>query len=351
MRLRLDSPKQALGSLLKRRFSLLGGLALVLLIPALAACGGNEDTLTIYSGRSENLVQPIVDQFASATGVEVKVRYGSTAQMANTILEEGRKSPADVFFAQDAGALGAVAAAGLLDTLPDSILEKVDHKYRSRNKEWVGLSGRARVVAYNTDRVSPEDLPDSILDFTDPKWRGRIGWPPLNGSFQAFVTALRLVHGEDAARQWLEGIKANGAQEYPNNRTALLGVASGEVDVAFVNHYYLHGFLRDQGEGFNARNHYTGNGDVGALVNVAGAAILKSSDNQELARRFLDFMLSQLAQRYFAEETFEYPLAAGVPPPQGLVTLEELQPPDIDLSNLQDLQGTLELLREVDLVP
>jgi len=183
-------------------------LALLSLL-AVAACGGDdEETLTIYSGRSESLVQPILDQFADESGIKVRVRYGDTAELAATILEEGDNSPADVFFAQDAGALGALAEAGLLKTLPRTVLDLVPSEYRSRADLWVGISGRARVVAYNTDALSPSDLPDSIFGFTDPKWKGRIGWAPQNGSFQAFVTGLRVLEGDAAARgcrAWLAG--------------------------------------------------------------------------------------------------------------------------------------------------
>ena len=181
-------------------------LLALLSLSAIVACGGDDaETLTIYSGRSESLVQPILDQFEEESGVKVRVRYGDTAELAATILEEGGNSPADVFFAQDAGALGALADAGLLKTLPSMVLDLAPSQYRSQADLWVGISGRARVVAYNTDVLSPDDLPDSIFGFTAPEWEGRIGWAPQNGSFQAFVTGLRVLEGDDAARDWLEG--------------------------------------------------------------------------------------------------------------------------------------------------
>ncbi|RLC56837.1 MAG: iron ABC transporter substrate-binding protein [Chloroflexi bacterium] len=319
---------------------------------AVAACGGDdEETLTIYSGRSESLVQPILDQFADESGIKVRVRYGDTAELAATILEEGDNSPADVFFAQDAGALGALAEAGLLKTLPRTVLDLVPSEYRSRADLWVGISGRARVVAYNTDALSPSDLPDSIFGFTDPKWKGRIGWAPQNGSFQAFVTGLRVLEGDAAARGWLEGIQANDPTEYPNNTTSVEGVANGEVDVAFVNHYYLYRFLDEKGEGFKARNYYTGPGDAGSLVNIAGAGILETTNSNDLAEQFLKYMLGTEAQQYFADETYEYPVIDGIAILDGLVPLSEVQPPDIDLSDLSDLNGTLDLLKETGALP
>ena len=306
----------------------------------------DEGTLVVYSGRNEELVGPIIERFEEESGIDVEVRYGDTAELAATILEEGGNSPADVFLSQDAGALGAVADRGLLSPLPESALGRVDERFRSPEGEWVGVSGRARVVAYNTEALSEEDLPDSIFGFTEPQWEGRIGWAPTNGSFQAFVTALRVIEGEDAARQWLEGIQANDPRVYDNNIAILEAVASGEVDIGFVNHYYLFRKLEEQGEGFPVRNYYLKNGDPGALVNVAGVGILRTADNPEEARRFVDFLLSEEAQQYFADVTFEYPLVEGVPINEELVPLSEVETPNIDLSNLDDLEGTLELLRE-----
>jgi iron(III) transport system substrate-binding protein len=316
-------------------------------IAVAAGCGGDdEESITIYSGRTESLVQPLLERFAEETGIGIKVRYGDTAELAATMLEEGDNSPADVFFAQDAGALGALAAEGMLAELPEGTISSVPETFRSNENVWVGTSGRSRVVAYNTEELTPEDLPDSILDFTDPEWRGRIGWAPTNGSFQAFVTALRLLEGEDGAREWLEGIEANEPTEYPNNVTALEGVASGEVDVAFVNHYYLYQFLADQGDDFKARNYYTAPGDPGALVNVAGVGVLETTDKREATERFVEFLLQPEAQQYFADETFEYPVMPGIEPSHDIVPIEDLQPPDVDLSDLTDLEGTLNLLRD-----
>jgi iron(III) transport system substrate-binding protein len=305
-----------------------------------------EGTLVIYSGRSEELVGPVFEQFEERTGIDVQVRYGDTAELAATILEEGENSPADLFFAQDPGALGALQDEGRFQPLPQAVLDRVPERFRSPDGVWVGTSGRARVVAYNTEELDENDLPPSILDFTDPKWEGKIGWAPTNGSFQAFVTALRVLEGEDVARDWLEGIQANDPFEYPDNLTAVEGVASGEVQVAFVNHYYLFQVMEEQGEEVPVRNYYLKNGDPGALVLAAGAGILDTAQNTEAARSFLEYVLSEEAQQYFADETYEYPLREGVEINEDLVPLSEIQSPNIDLSNLDDLQGTLELLQE-----
>ena len=225
---------------------------------ALSACGsGNDNSVTVYSGRSESLVQSLLAQFEEETGIEVLVRYASTSGTVALLLEEGDNSPADIVLLQDAGALGALEKEGMLRSLPSEILDRVEPRFRSRNGSWVGLSGRARTVVYNVEAVDPErDLPNSILDFTDPKWSGRIGWAPVNGSFQAFVTALRVTMGDDAAIAWLEGINANEPTSFPNNTSIVEAVGRGDVEVGFVNHYYMHQFLAERGEGFGARNYY-----------------------------------------------------------------------------------------------
>lgn len=331
---------------------LAGAGALALAALAFTGCGGGDSsTLTIYSGRTQSLVGPLLERYADETGVNVEVRYAGTSELAATILEEGGNSPADVFFAQDAGALGALAKEGRLAALPEATLDLVDARFRSDDGNWVGVSARARVIAYNTDSIDPADLPDSILDFTDPKWKGRIGWSPTNGSFQAFVTALRLLDGEDGARAWLEGIKANDPVSFPGNLPALEAVASGELDVAFINHYYLYQLRKETGGAVDAANYFLAGGDPGALVNVAGVGVLDSADSSEEAQAFINWLLEEEAQRYFATETHEYPLINGVAPEQDLIPLDEIQSPELDLSDLDDLEGTLKLLRETGVLP
>ena len=307
-------------------------------------------SLTVYSGRSENLVGPLIAQFEDETGIDVEVRYCDTAEMAGAILEEGENSPADVYYGQDAGALGALSAADRLAPLDQEVLDRVDPQFRSPEGEWVGVSGRARVVVYNTDALSEDDLPDSILGFTDPKWKGKIGWAPTNGSFQAFVTALRVLEGEEGARAWLEGIAANEPKVYENNSSIVKAVAAGEVPVGFVNHYYLFQLGSTGDDVSKAANKYYTDGDPGALVNVAGVGVVDTADNTDAAGRFVRFLLDTPAQEYFAAETFEIPLVEGVAADPALPDLESLQQPDLDLSQLEDLEGTQELLTEVGVV-
>jgi len=327
----------------------LAPLALAAFALGAVACGdddgGDGKSVTVYSGRSESLVKPLFEQFTKDTGIEVKVKYGDTAELAALIAEEGSKSPADVFFAQDAGALGALRAEDSFEKLADSVTGLVAADYRSPDGTWVGVSGRARVIVYNPKLVQESELPDSVQDLTDAAWKGKVGWAPTNGSFQAFVTGLRKVEGEDGAKAWLEGMLKNGVKVYQDNKSIVSAVAAGEIELGLVNHYYLYGFLKDQGESFNARNHYTAAGDAGSLVNVAGVGILKSAPNQGAAEKLISYLLGESAQKYFSEQTFEYPLVSGVAADSRIKPLTEVKPPALDLSDLQDLQGTLALLR------
>lgn len=303
--------------------------------------------LAVYSGRNENLIGPLLDEFKTESGIDLEVRYGDSAELAALILEEGNNSPADIFFAQDAGSLGAVAKENRFATLPDNILNLVDARFRSDAGLWIGVSGRARAVVYNTDKLSESDIPASILDFTDVKWKGKLGWAPTNGSFQAFITALRLLRGDAVARGWLEGIKANGAKNYQSNDVIVQAVVNGEVEAGFVNHYYLLRMEAEAGKDLPAANFIYKNGDPGALVNAAGIGILQSSKRVDSARALVEFLFEQDAQQYFAEQTWEYPLAAGVTADPKLTPLADIQTPAIDLSNLSDLEGTLTMLRDV----
>lgn len=323
------------------------GIAAALLL-FLAASAASAEQLVVYSGRTEALIGPALDQFTKETGIRVAVRYGGTSELAAAILEEGRNSPADVFIAQDAGALGALEKAGRLAKLPESLAAKVDERLRSADGRWVAISGRARVVAYNTRLLSEDDLPETLWGFTDPKWRGKIGWPPTNGSFQAFVTALRILEGDKRAEAWLRGILANNPRVYPNNATIVEAISRGEIEIGFVNHYYLYRFLAEQGDAFPVRNYHT-RGDAGAIINVAGVGILEVSKEKEAAQRLVEYLLSNDAQRYFAAETYEYPVAldADVAVDPRLTPLEAIETPDLDLSDLDDLEGTLEMLQQV----
>ena len=336
-----------------RAFFVMGLIAVAAML--LAACSGGDDgdlssgdkTLVVYSGREETLVGAAIKAFEEKTGIDVQVRYASTAAIAAQILEEGSNSPADVVFLQDAGGLGALSKSGRLEALDKALLDRVDAKYRSSKGDWVGTTGRVRVVVYNKQKIVPErDLPKSILEFTDPKWKGKIGWAPTNASLQAFVTALRVTKGDGAARSWIEGIKANSPKAYPNNTAVVEAVAAGEVEVGFVNHYYLHALLAQKGPNYNAANQYY-NDDIGGLVNVAGVGILKTADHKSAAGQFVEYLLSGEGQTYFSQRTSEFPLVDGVPLPAGVPAIATLRPPQVDLSRLEDLEATLKMMRDV----
>jgi iron(III) transport system substrate-binding protein len=353
----MTSPSSLPGRLDRHR---LAALLLIALAAALlaAACGSSDDpdggSITVYSGRGEALVRPLFERFEKDTGINLRVRYADTAALAAALLEEGDRSPADVFFAQDAGALGALEAAGVFAELPEDLLQRVDAHVRSTTGAWVGVSGRARVLVYSTERVSPEELPASIFDLTQPAWRSRVAWAPTNGSFQSFVTAMRVLHGDIVTEQWLHGMLANNVHEFSNNSSQVRAVADGEIDVGLVNHYYLWRF-RAEDPDIPAENLYTDAGDAGGLLNLAGVGVLAASDRREAALRFVAYMLSPTAQTYFAaaqaDSGFEYPLIASVTPNVALPPLESLRTIDLDLNDLSDLEGTLDLLRKVGALP
>jgi iron(III) transport system substrate-binding protein len=333
----------------------------------LAACGGDEGnpnppgggaadetqaevTLAVYSGRKEEFIGPLLDSFTADTGIALDVRYGDSAELAATILEEGQNTPADAFISQEAGALGVVGEAGLLTEIDPPILQRVDPGFRSPAGLWIGTSGRARVAAYNTEALSPGDLPDSIKGFTDPSWKGRIGFPPTNASFQAFVAAMLVTEGREATRAFLEGIVANEPRFYEDNSSTVRAVAAGEIDVGFVNHYYLYEVSVDEGE-IPVANHFFTKGDPGALVNATGIGVLAASDHRDEAMTLAGYLTGEEGQTYFADETFEYPVAEGFEPSVELPPLAEIESPDIDLSHIGDtLEPALKLLAAVGLL-
>ena len=331
-----------------RRFILFILVVLLVALVGAPAFADEDQVLTVYSGRNESLIGPILAQFSEDTGIAVEVLYGGTSAVANQILTEGENSPADIFIAQDGGALGALAAADMLQALPDATMERVvDPAFVSPDGVWAGLSGRARVLVYNPemlDELSLE-LPDSILDLTDEKWRGLVGWAPTNASFVANVTAMRVLLGDCDTEDWLAGMIANDVQAYPKNTPIVQAVINGEIPVGLVNHYYLYRFLAEDPE-ITATLHFFPGGDVGSLINIAGAAILRTSDQQDHALELVNYLLSDTAQAYFAETTYEYPLVETVEPSVDLPALVDIEAPDIDLSDLADLQGTLEMIED-----
>lgn len=323
-----------------------GTLAVMVAALAASGCGGDDGTLTVYSGREEELVAPLIERFADEAGINVEVRYGDSAELAATIAEEGDNSPADVFFAQDPGSLGAVEPQ--LAELPQETLDRVDARFRDADGRWVGTSGRSRVVVYNTDALTEDEVPDSVFDLIDPKWKSRIGVAPTNASFQAFVTGMRLTEGDDATRKWLLDLAELTPKTYEKNTPIVEAAARGEVDLGLVNHYYLY-LVKEEQPDAPIANHFLEPGDPGALVSVAGAGVLASSDEGDDARRFVEYLLSDEGQRFYVEEAeeAEYPLVAGIEGRPGLPPLSELAGPDVDLTSFgEEHERTIELLRE-----
>jgi iron(III) transport system substrate-binding protein len=317
----------------------------------LAACSSDDaDELVIYSGRNENLVRPILEQFEEESGIKIRVRYGDTAEMAAAILEEGENTRADVFLSQDAGALAALAERDLLAELPEAALDVVAERFRDPEGRWVGLSGRARVYAYNTGKLTEADLPDDVFELTKPEWSGRVGLPPANASFIAFVSAMTEQYGRDRTKQFLTDLKANGLKTYDNNVVTIEAVADGEIDLGLVNHYYLYSEFKERPD-LPVANFFPGQrrGD-GTFVNVAGVGILEGTDQAEAAQEFVDFMLGVEAQEYFSAETTEYPLRDGVAADENLPPLESIKTIDVPLADLgKDLEASLDLINEVGL--
>ncbi len=332
-------------------------LAGVIVLSGAAASAASPDavdakasgTIVVYSGRKESLVAPIFEQFTKSTGIKVEVRYGESGALASQLLTEGSASPADVFFSQDAGALGAMSKARLLAKLPTKTMERVSVEYRAANATWVGVSGRVRVLVYNPTLVaSPPKTIDALLA---PEWKGKLGYAPSNASWQSFVTGLRMLRGEVKAEKWLRGFAANEPKAYASNGAVRDAVNAGQISIGLVNHYYIWEKITVVGEAnFVARNQYMTPGDPGGLLNVAGVAILKSSDNKLAATAFVDYMLARAAQIYFAQKTFEYPLVAGVNTSVKIPKLASLKPPVIDLSDLDSIAATQELLVKVKLL-
>ena len=340
----------------------LAGIALAGLL--LSACSSSTDTgstttpsaeadasLVVYSGRSEELIAPLLEQFTAETGIAVEARYGDSAELAAQLIEEGDASPAQVFFSQDAGALGALALEGLLAPLPTAVADAVPAEYRANDGTWTGVTGRARVIAYDGEQLTAAQVPQSVFDLTDPMWKGQVAIAPTNASFQSFVTAMRRAKGDAETKAWLEGLVANEVQTFEKNSLILDAVDAGQVQLGLVNHYYWYEKAAEVGaDAMRAQVAFTAPKDPGSLVNVAGVGILAGAATDANAAVFVEWLLTPTVQQWFVENTFEYPLVPGVASVDGIPPLSELSGPDVALADLSDLPGTLSMLSEVGLL-
>ena len=318
-------------------------LVATVLAGGLSGCGGDGDRLTVYSGRNKELIGPLLEQFAEETGIDIDVRYDDTANLALLIDTEGDQSPADVFLSQSPGAVAFLEERERLRTLPEALLSEVREEDRSSAGTWVGLTGRVRTLAYNTDAVDEAELPASVLDLTEPRFEGRLGVAPSNGSFQDFITAMRIELGEERTTGWLDGVAANDPATYPNNVSILEALGRGEIDFGLINHYYDYRAKAEDPDLPTALEFFEA-GDLGSLLLVTAASVVDTTDQQEDGERLVRFLLAEEAQRYFSEETFEFPLAAGVEPAEGLPPLSDIASTSIDLERLGDLERTEELI-------
>src|SRR5215218_1030002 len=331
---------------------------LILAATLLAGCGfstedngGGSDEpetegITLYSGRIPAAIGPAIDSYEAEANRDVQVRFAETADLAATLVEEGDASPADVFFAQEPGAIAAVAEAGLLAKLPQNILDRVPARYRDPEGRWVGVTGRARVIAYNRDVVKESELPPSPFGLTDPKWKDRVGWSPASSSMQEYVTALRARYGDERTEQWLEEMVDNGAVAYPDNVAIRDAIASSEIDAGLINHYYVAQAISEEGSDFPVAVYFPPGG-LGSLMLLTSVGVLESSGRKPEAFAFVRSLLSHKSQAFFTSSSKEYPLAKGVKPDPSLsVPIAKIPVSDSNLVDLKELQGTIELMKE-----
>lgn len=343
---------------LLRPWRRLPAVAALLAVLALAGCGFDTESsgggpdepetegVTLYSGRIPAAIGGAVDGYEAEADRDVQVRYADTADLAATLVEEGDASPADVFFAQEPGAIGAVADEGLLAPLPADVLRLVPARYRDPEGRWVGVTGRARVVAYNREAVERSELPASPFGFTAPAWKGRVGWSPASSSMQEYVTALRERYGDERTREWLEAMVANDARDYPNNVVIRDAIAAGEIDAGLINHYYVAQAIAAEGEDYPIGVYFPPGG-LGSLLLLTSVGVLESSDRREEAVDFVRSLLGRSSQGFLTTSSKEYPLARGAEPDPSLsVPLASIPTTGTDLVHLEQLQATIELMQE-----
>jgi iron(III) transport system substrate-binding protein len=333
--------------------SLLIALAMVI---GLSACGGSgssgsANTITLYNGQHEQTTARLVAGFEKQTQIKVKVRSDDEDVLGNQILQEGSSSPADVFYTENTPVLEDLQEKGLLAPLQTSTLAAVPSKYSSPQGDWVGVSARVSVLVYNTSLIKASELPSSILELAQPKWKGKLGFAPSETDFQPLVSAISKLDGVATAEKWLKGLQANG-KVYPDNETVVAQVNNGESTVGIINHYYWYRLREEVGEsGMHSALHYYAPQDPGYLLNVSGAAVLKSSSRQAAAQKFVAFLVSKEGQEILAHShSYEYPIGSGVKTAQPLKPFDQLQPNSITIGDLGNGHAPLELEQKLGLL-
>ncbi len=317
----------------------------------LTACSEDDGPfITVYNAQHEELLEEVAPLFEEETGIEVKLRSGSDLELANQLVQEGDASPADVFLTENSPAMSLVDQAGLFAPIDQESLDLIPADYVPSDKNWLGFIARSTVVVYNTDQLSPDELPDSIMDFADPEWAGRISFSPTGADFQAIVSAVLELEGEDATRDWLQGLADNGTV-YDGNNVVMESVNAGEVEAGIIYHYYWYRDQAESGENSDSSElYFFGNQDPGAFVSVSGAGVLASSDKQDDAQQFVKFLAGDEGQQAIADSyALEYPLNPNVSLDPPVKPFDELDPPKIDVSTLNS-ETVIELMQEASLL-
>jgi iron(III) transport system substrate-binding protein len=283
----------------------------------------------------------------------VTVRNGDEDQLAEQIMQEGSRSPGDVFYTENSPALMKLAGQHLLAPVDKATLAAVPSADSSPAGNWVGVTARISALVYNTNALKPSQLPTSVMDLANPKWAGKLGIAPGETDFQPIITSIADTYGSAAALAWLKGVKANaGSHIYPDNETLTSEVNSGQVEIGLINHYYWYRLRAELGAGaMHSALHYFAPEDPGYGLNVSGAGILASSTRQAAAQKFLAFLISAAGQRIIAQsDSFEYPLRPGVAANSQLPPLSSLHPDPADtIAKLGDGSTALQLLQQAQL--
>lgn len=324
----------------------------------LAGCGGGSGTsrgpsITLYSGQHPETTGAIVRAFEAKTGIRVNVRSGDENALVQEIEQEGSSSPADVVYTENSPALIALEEKGLLSRLPQATLSVTPSKYNSGSGDWVGISARASVLVYNTSRVPQAQLPTSVLDLADPRWKGKLALAPTETDFEPVVTSIAKAKGTQAAVAWLKAVKSNASGHIePDNEALTADINDGQAAIGVVDHYYWYRLAKNVGRsGLHSKIAYFQAGDPGYVIDVSGAAVLKSSGHKAEAEQLVAFMVSSAGQEALvSSSSFEYPLVAGSTEPAGLAPFSSLQPADVSLADLGDGSQALHLLQQAQLV-